>query len=169
MDENVNSHCPSCGHENEKAAVFCSRCGSKIENRIRLLSWKWVLLSMIALVIFQILVLAVCYYLVYAIAGPEAFIRSMLVIPYPAIPSAVFTGSFIFSYFVIRSSALDIAAGMGIFLLLSNTVNFILLDAFSFYSLVWIPLIAGLAFGGAWAAKKTRFYIASRRDKKTGD
>lgn len=156
MDKNLKNLCPSCGLEYEEKAAFCSRCGSKLDSRKKILSWKWVFLSMIALVLFQILVLAVSYYLVFVIAGPEAFVRSMLVIPYPAIPAAVLTGSFIFSYFFIRSSALDIAAGLVIFLLLSNMVNFILLDAFSFYSIAWIPVVAGLAFGGAWAAKKLR-------------
>ncbi|HPS58245.1 MAG TPA: zinc ribbon domain-containing protein [Spirochaetota bacterium] len=165
MDETLKNLCPSCGLAYDEASAFCSRCGYKFDSDKKLLGWKWVFISMVSLVLFQILVLAVTYYMVFLIAGPESFMRNMLVIPYTAIPAAVFTGSFIFSYIFIRSSAVDAAAGMVIFLLLSNTVNFIFLDSFSFKALAWIPVIAALAYAGAWAAKKFKLHIASRRNK----
>lgn len=167
MDKNAKQSCPSCGLEHNQTDIFCSRCGYKLETGgKKFLDWKWVFLSMIALVLFQILVLAVTYYLVYIIAGPESFMSNMLVIPYAAIPAAVVTGAFLFSYIFARSSAADSAAGMLIFLLLSNMYNFIFLDAFSFAALAWIPVVAALAFAGAWTAKKLRLYTSARKNQK---
>lgn len=168
MEENVKQHCPSCGLAYEETSAYCSRCGYKLDtDNKKFLNWKWVFVSMIALVIFQTIVLASAYYLVYVSAGPEAFMKNILVIPYTAIPAAVFTGSFIFSYIFNRSSSADLAAGMVVFLLLSNTVNFIILDSFSLYALAWIPVLTGLAYTGAWGAKKLKFYIMSRKDKNS--
>lgn len=168
MDKKLNPVCPACGLAYDESSAFCSKCGYKLDvSDKKILSWKWVFISMVSLILFQIIVMAAAYYLVFVLAGPESFLRNMLVIPYAAIPAAVITGSFIFSYFFVRSSAADLAAGMGIFLLLSNTVNFVFLDSFSFSALAWIPVIAALAYAGAWAAKKLRLMIASSKNKNS--
>lgn len=160
MKENVKLHCPSCGLAYDETSAYCSRCGYKLDvNDKKLLNWKWIFLSMIALIIFQILVLSSAYYIVYMAAGPEAFMRNILVIPYYAIPASALTGSFIFSIIFPRSSAVDLSAGIGLFLVFSNIVNFIFLDSFSLYSLAWIPVLSGLAYAGAWGGKKLRARI----------
>ena len=165
MNENVKPLCPSCGHACEEGSRFCNICGCRLHDENRsILSLKWIILSMIALVVFQFLVLMIVYYLVHVISGPEAFMKYLMVISYIAIPAAIFAGSFLFVYIFTRCQAADVAAGIAIFVLLSSLFNFIFLDSFSFSGLVWIPVVALLGYSGAWTAKKLRGFPASPKN-----
>ncbi|HQO41277.1 MAG TPA: zinc ribbon domain-containing protein [Spirochaetota bacterium] len=156
MGDNLKKRCLSCGELNDAGSNYCGNCGSSLATRKGPVNWKWVILSMLALVFFMILILALAYFILYMSAGPHTFMKYIMVIPYAALPLSVFSGAFIFRYLAKSSTPVDLAAGITLFMLVSNVLNLVFIGAFTLSGILWIPVLAALAYAGAWSAVKLK-------------
>jgi len=152
----IKLKCMKCGSDLEAETRYCSNCGSSIrfqkklsEKRIKI-SWRWVLFSLIAILVFEYIFATIAGQLYIYISGAEFMeLETGIVVSSIGSITGIFFGSLYSSYLSPGITIKEPVLGAAAEILISQIILIVMAGSFTSLIIIRIAIIMSVAFGGA--------------------
>jgi len=152
--------CMKCNSEIDEESRYCSRCGSsilfqkKISARKIKISWKWVIFSFIAIIIFEYISATIAGQLYLLVSGAEFMeLETGILVSSAGSVFGIFAGSLYASYISPGITVKEPVLGAAFEIIISQIILGIIGGGFTPLILVRLIILTSFAFGGAKAGE----------------
>ncbi len=156
----TNLQCMRCGSSSDNKSRYCCRCGAnlnfqrKISVRKVKIIWRWVLFSLIAIMIFDYIFASAAGQLYLLVKGTEfTALETGVVVSSLGSLTGIFCGTLFSSYMSPGISIKEPMLGAAVEIIISQVILLFIAGAFSALIIVRITIITAIAFCGAKAGE----------------
>lgn len=155
MNEN-KLQCMKCDSEIEPECRYCSSCGSsisfqkKISNRKIKISWRWVLFSLISILVFEYIFATMAGQLYIFLTGAEYMeLETGIIVSSIGSITGIFFGSLYSAYLSPGITIKEPVIGAALEIVISQIILIAAAGSFTSLIIIRIAIIMSIAFGGA--------------------
>ncbi len=156
----IKLQCMKCGSDLEAETRYCSNCGSSImfqkklsKKRIKI-SLRWVIFSLIAILIFEYIFATIAGQLYIYISGAEFMeLETGIVVSSIGSITGIFFGSLYSSYLSPGITIKEPVLGAAAEIVISQIILIVMAGSFTSLIIIRIAIIMSVAFGGAKAGE----------------
>lgn len=152
----IQKQCMKCGSDIEPESRYCSRCGSSIRFQKKLskkkikISWKWVLFSLIAILVFEYIFATLAGQLYQFYTNSEFMeLETGIIVSSIGSITGIFFGTLYSSYLSPGITIKEPITGAALEIIISQIILIVIAGSFTSLVIIRIVIIMSIAFAGA--------------------